>query len=79
MRILIAAGVTLFLASSGSAMAAECTKGLLWPYVRNPGDCLTDDEGAFDDHYGRSNVHWMNAEVLKRQEHDQLEEFWTGA
>src|SRR5438105_10920535 len=44
MRILIAAGVTLFLASSGSAMAAECSKGLLWPYVRNPGDCLTEDE-----------------------------------
>jgi hypothetical protein len=25
-------------------MAAECTKGMLWPYVRATGDCLTPDE-----------------------------------
>jgi len=34
----------VFFAASGSAWAADCTKGLLWPYVRNPGDCLTDEE-----------------------------------
>jgi len=26
------------------ALAASCGKGMLWPYVRNPGDCLTDTE-----------------------------------
>jgi hypothetical protein len=44
MRLSIAAFAIVFFASSGSAMAADCTKGMLWPYVRNPGDCLTEDE-----------------------------------
>ena len=44
MRTTIAAAAVAMLASSGSAYAADCTKGLLWPYVRNPGDCLTDQE-----------------------------------
>ena len=44
MRNTIAAAALAMLASSGSAFAADCTKGLLWPYVRNPGDCLTEDE-----------------------------------
>ena len=44
MRLPIAVAVVAFAASSGSAMAADCTKGLLWPYVRNTGDCLTDAE-----------------------------------
>ena len=44
MRNTIAAAAIAMLASSGSAFAADCTKGLLWPYVRNPGDCLTEDE-----------------------------------
>ena len=31
--------------SASSALAASgCGKGMLWPYVRQPGDCLTDDE-----------------------------------
>jgi len=34
----------IFFAASGSAFAADCTKGMLWPYTRNPGDCLTDAE-----------------------------------
>jgi ribonuclease E len=38
------AACVVFFAASGSAWAADCTKGLLWPYVRNPGDCLTDEE-----------------------------------
>src|SRR5258707_5555545 len=37
------ARVVLF-GASGSAFAADCTKGMLWPYTRNPGDCLTDAE-----------------------------------
>src|SRR5258707_13044837 len=37
------ARVVLF-GASGSAFAADCTKGMLWPYTRNPGDCLTDVE-----------------------------------
>lgn len=44
MRLIIATAGIALLASSGSAMAADCTKGLLWPYVRNPGDCLTSTE-----------------------------------
>ena len=44
MRLILASAGIVFLATSGSAMAADCTKGLLWPYVRNPGDCLTDVE-----------------------------------
>jgi nicotinate-nucleotide--dimethylbenzimidazole phosphoribosyltransferase len=44
MRNTIAATAIAMLASSGSAFAADCTKGLLWPYVRNPGDCLTEQE-----------------------------------
>jgi len=39
----IAASVCVF-AADGSATAASCGKGMLWPYVRNPGDCLTDTE-----------------------------------
>jgi hypothetical protein len=39
----IAASVCV-LAADGSASAASCGKGMLWPYVRNPGDCLTDAE-----------------------------------
>ena len=31
---------------SGSSLAAECTKGMLWPFVRAAGDCLTDAEIA---------------------------------
>lgn len=31
-------------AASGSASAAECTRGMLWPHVRSPGDCLTAAE-----------------------------------
>lgn len=41
----LTACVVLFAASQGSALAASsCGKGMLWPYVRQPGDCLTDDE-----------------------------------
>lgn len=46
MRVMFAAAGLVLLASSGSAFAADCNKGLLWPYVRNPGDCLTDAEIA---------------------------------
>ena len=44
-RALLVASLAL-LASGGSAFAADCTKGLLWPYVRVNGDCLTDAEIA---------------------------------
>src|SRR4029077_10625590 len=44
MRLLIFAASVVFFAASGSAFAADCTKGMLWPYTRNPGDCLTDAE-----------------------------------
>ena len=41
----LTACVVLFAASHGSALAASgCGKGMLWPYVRQSGDCLTDDE-----------------------------------
>ncbi len=30
-----------FFALSGSAWAADCSQGLLWPFVRKSGDCLT--------------------------------------
>jgi hypothetical protein len=37
--------VVLSAAGSDSALAASgCGKGMLWPHVRQPGDCLTDDE-----------------------------------
>jgi len=35
-----------FLLSTGPTLAADCTKGMLWPYVRAAGDCLTDAEIA---------------------------------
>ena len=55
MRVLACAAFALVVAGSHSASAASswipwpsgssaCTKGMLWPYVRNPGDCLTDEE-----------------------------------
>jgi hypothetical protein len=44
-RICLIACVSL-LASTGSGLAAECTKGMLWPYTRVAGDCLTDAEIA---------------------------------
>lgn len=41
----LTACVVLFAASHGPALAASgCGKGMLWPYVRQAGDCLTDDE-----------------------------------
>src|ERR1051326_2078352 len=44
------ASVTLLvgsaLTSTGPSLAADCTKGMLWPYVRAAGDCLTDAEIA---------------------------------
>jgi hypothetical protein len=41
----LTAFVVLLAAADGSALAASgCGKGMLWPYVRQPGDCLTDDE-----------------------------------
>jgi hypothetical protein len=44
MRLLPFIASVAFFAASGSAFAADCTKGMLWPYTRNPGDCLTDAE-----------------------------------
>jgi hypothetical protein len=44
MRLLPFVASVAFFAASGSALAADCTKGMLWPYTRNPGDCLTDAE-----------------------------------
>ena len=44
MRLLTFVAGVVFFAASGSAFAADCTKGMLWPYTRNPGDCLTDAE-----------------------------------
>ncbi len=44
MRLLPFVASVAFFAASGSAFAADCTKGMLWPYTRNPGDCLTDAE-----------------------------------
>jgi hypothetical protein len=41
----LTAFLVLLAAADGSALAASgCGKGMLWPYVRQPGDCLTDDE-----------------------------------
>src|SRR5579872_2148135 len=44
MRYPVAAIAIVLLGTSGSALAAECNKGLLWPFVRDPGDCLTANE-----------------------------------
>lgn len=44
MRLLTVAVTITLLGTSGSALAAECTKGMLWPYTRAPGDCLTEAE-----------------------------------
>jgi hypothetical protein len=44
MRLAIVVASVAFFAASGSAFAADCNKGMLWPYTRNPGDCLTDAE-----------------------------------
>jgi hypothetical protein len=45
MRVLAIAAFAAVLFASDEAGAA-CNKGMLWPYVRNPGDCLTDAEVA---------------------------------
>jgi hypothetical protein len=44
MRLVTFVAGAIFFTASGSAFAADCTKGMLWPYTRNPGDCLTDAE-----------------------------------
>jgi hypothetical protein len=44
MRIVLLAACAVYLSASGAAWAADCSKGMLWPYVRSPGDCLTPDE-----------------------------------
>jgi hypothetical protein len=51
MRVWAFAAVALLASAGQSAMAWSpfdsspgCTKGMLWPYVRNPGDCLTEAE-----------------------------------
>ena len=44
MRFLAFAACALFLSASAPATAADCTRGMMWPYVRAPGDCLTDAE-----------------------------------
>jgi hypothetical protein len=46
MRLVGVVTCVIFFAASGSALAADCNKGMLWPFVRNPGDCLTDVEMA---------------------------------
>ena len=46
MRVLALAVFMMVLGADQSASAASCGKGMLWPYVRNPGDCLTDAEVA---------------------------------
>jgi hypothetical protein len=52
MRIVTLAAVALLASAGESAIAmslfgsASCNKGVLWPYVRAPGDCLTDAEIA---------------------------------
>ena len=45
MRVLAIAACAAVLFASDQASAA-CGKGMLWPFVRNPGDCLTDAEIA---------------------------------
>lgn len=46
MRVLtLTACLAVLAVADGSALAASgCGKGLLWPFVRQPGDCLTDVE-----------------------------------
>lgn len=44
MRVVALAAIAFVLAAQDSASAAECGKGMMWPYVRNPGDCLTPEE-----------------------------------
>jgi len=44
-KVCLIACVSLLM-STGPTLAAECTKGMLWPYVRAAGDCLTDAEIA---------------------------------
>jgi hypothetical protein len=45
---LVLCAAVLLLASDASAQLYEgrggCSKGMLWPFVRSPGDCLTDAE-----------------------------------
>ena len=46
MRLVCLVTCAALAASSGSAFAASCNKGMLWPHVRTAGDCLTDAELA---------------------------------
>ena len=44
MRVPALTAALFVLSLQGPAQAADCTKGMLWPYVRVNGDCLTDAE-----------------------------------
>ena len=44
MRILFVTASVALLAGLASAGAAECNKGLLWPFMRSAGECLTQTE-----------------------------------
>ena len=44
MRILFVVACVVFFAGNASAWAADCNKGLLWPFMRSAGECLTQTE-----------------------------------
>lgn len=44
MRIILIAAYTVLLAGSAPAFAEDCSKGLLWPFMRSAGECLTQTE-----------------------------------
>ena len=46
MRVFAIAACVAFFLNTGAAFAADRSKGMLWPYVRNPGDCLTDSRNS---------------------------------
>ena len=44
MRIIFAVVCGILIAGNTTAWAADCGKGLLWPFIRSAGECLTQTE-----------------------------------
>lgn len=61
MRILFVVVCVVFFAGNASAWAADCNKGLLWPFMRSAGECLTQTEKS----QGMTGVHGGASEALE--------------
>ncbi len=78
----IACVVTAGMAAAGSANAqgeVPCRKGILWPFSREPGDCLTDVEkrNGQTGVYGNANAVVAAPAPAQPQPNDSLSRLWS--